>query len=284
MKGGGRWYIETIKSILNIRVVREYIYANSYTLSKELLKQNNRSCVLMYCSGLCGEYKKGYIQWIKDKFDIKLVLYQYDPTDLYYTNICKEYQGHLDIFDYIYNINSDDARRYRHIYWPLIYTPQKVLSEEAIFNLYFCGFGIDRASICEKIAMNAQARNAIAKLIVFHYIDDNYYGVNVITKPISYEENLKNVFQSKCLLEIMHNQYDNPTMRYVEAVVYNKKLLTNNKNVVNYPYYDSRYMKIFADVNEIDWDWVISDEKVDYMYDGTFSPRLLLEDIKRRVK
>ena len=67
------------------------------------------------------------------------------------------------------------------------------------------------------------------------------------------------------------------SLRPYEAVCYNRKLLTNNKSILDFPYYDSRYMQYFETVEEIDWDWVKEDIPVDYGYDCKFSPMRLLE-------
>ena len=40
-------------------------------------------------------------------------------------------------------------------------------------------------------------------------------------------------------------------------------------------------MKIFDNVEEIDWNWVKQKEKIDYGYQGEFSPLRLLEYLNR---
>ena len=70
------------------------------------------------------------------------------------------------------------------------------------------------------------------------------------------------------------------SLRYFEAIVYNKKLLTNNPEVVELPYYDERYMRVFESIEDIDVDWVKAIEKIDYKYKGEFSPLGIIEYIK----
>ena len=67
------------------------------------------------------------------------------------------------------------------------------------------------------------------------------------------------------------------TLRPYEAVVYNRKLLTNNRSILDFKYYNSRYMQLFERAEEIDWDWIAADTEVDYGYQGDYSPRKLLE-------
>ena len=70
-----------------------------------------------------------------------------------------------------------------------------------------------------------------------------------------------------------------PSLRYFEAVCYNKKLLTNNPCVVDLPYYDPRYIQVFNNPSDIDIDWLREDCTVDYGYKGDFSPNILIDRI-----
>lgn len=73
------------------------------------------------------------------------------------------------------------------------------------------------------------------------------------------------------------------TLRAYEAVAYNRKLLSNNKTILSFEYYDPRFMRYFEQVKDIDWDWVKEDANVDYDYKGEFSPVLLIDDIIKRL-
>lgn len=74
------------------------------------------------------------------------------------------------------------------------------------------------------------------------------------------------------------------TLRYYEAIVYNKKLLTNNKFVKRLPFYNPKFMYIYEKVEDIDIEWIKKEEMVDYKYNDEFSPVKLIEDIKKRVE
>ena len=61
------------------------------------------------------------------------------------------------------------------------------------------------------------------------------------------------------------------TLRYYEAVMYGKKLLTNNPTVKELSFYDERFIRYFEKPEDIDLEWVKAREKVDYNYTGEFS-------------
>lgn len=103
------------------------------------------------------------------------------------------------------------------------------------------------------------------------------YG-KCIRRFLSYDEIIKNIEKSNCILEVLQKGQNMQSIRYLEAVCYRKKLLTNNENIVNYPYYNEKYMKTFKTVDDIDWTWVMKQEKVDYG-DYDFSSKKLLDYI-----
>lgn len=61
------------------------------------------------------------------------------------------------------------------------------------------------------------------------------------------------------------------TVRYYEAVYYNKKLLTNNPSVRDLSFYDPRYMRYFETVDDIDFSGVKEKVPINYHYAGEFS-------------
>lgn len=94
-----------------------------------------------------------------------------------------------------------------------------------------------------------------------------------------YEKILAGVSQSKVILEILQKGQNGPSLRYYEAVCCNKRLLTNNPGVVELPYYDTRFMKVFHSAADIDYDWIKEDISVDYQYSEDFSPKYMLKRV-----
>lgn len=117
---------------------------------------------------------------------------------------------------------------------------------------------------------------------------DNYKNcstahIHYLNKVVKYHRILDEVRGSNCIVEILQKQQHCQSYRYFEAIYYNKKLLTNNPDVVNYPFYNPDYIKIFKDISEIDCEWIKKREQVDYGYNNEFSPVLLLDMIKKDI-
>jgi hypothetical protein len=102
-----------------------------------------------------------------------------------------------------------------------------------------------------------------------HYIWGNWQPYSMVLDAIA---------NSNTIIEILQDGQSGASLRYFEAVCYNKKLLTNNPHIKEFPFYDERYMKIFSNISDIDYDWICKREPIDYHYNGEFSPQKLIND------
>ena len=106
-------------------------------------------------------------------------------------------------------------------------------------------------------------------------------SLNTISNSINYLKVIAEIKSTNCILEVLQEGQNVQSIRYFEAVVYNKKLLSNNPNLKKLPFYDERYMKYFENVNDIDWQWVQKKEMIDYKYNNEFSPIHMIEMIEK---
>ncbi len=104
-------------------------------------------------------------------------------------------------------------------------------------------------------------------------------GVEYGDSFIPYSEMLYHSVNSRCILEINQDNADGYTSRFLEAVMFNKKLITNNTSIKGSEFYTPDYIQIVDDFSRIDTEFVKRDMDVDYRYDGQFSPLKLIERI-----
>ena len=67
-------------------------------------------------------------------------------------------------------------------------------------------------------------------------------GIN--THKIPYRKVVKNIENSRCILEIANKNSNGSTMRAIEAIVYDKYLITDNKIILKNKYYNTDMVKI----------------------------------------
>lgn len=89
---------------------------------------------------------------------------------------------------------------------------------------------------------------------------------------IPYTEVLRHTLDTRCLVEILQSGQHAQTIRYFEAVAYDRLLLTNNPYVETLPFYDPEKIRIFSSPDDIDVDWIRNAPLPSFGYRGEFSP------------
>lgn len=103
-------------------------------------------------------------------------------------------------------------------------------------------------------------------------------------KYIIYKELLSRDKATNCILEIMQKGQTGYTCRAQEAIIFNKKLLTNNKWITKSRYYNPLFIKVFDKIGKEEIEFVKEQVFVDYKYDGSFSPIKLIEYLDGRIQ
>lgn len=190
-----------------------------------------------------------------------------------------------NIWDHIYTFDPLDAKTYGFIYRGFNYYSKQELpilkfpTEDA----YFIG-GIkgNREETINALYRSITSYGGKCNFNVMVYKNQTYEkidGIHYILgnwKP--YEEILKNVVNCNTIIEILQDGQSGASLRYFEAVCYNKKLLTNNSNIKSFPFYNEHYMKVFKNAKDIDPEWICQRIPIDYHYQNEFSPKKLLQE------
>lgn len=195
------------------------------------------------------------------------------------------------IFDLVYTFDKQEAKKHNLRYWNTVYSKkEEYLDVLPKTNLYFCG--AEKGRIQEIVAIAEQCLSANIKYkmdVVFDQkceTDIRKYE-NIIVHEngdfLTYKEVLQSTLQAQCILEIVQKGQKAPTLRPFEAVCYRRKLLTNNSEIFKFPYYDPRYIHYYEKIEEIDWNWILQENVVDFSYQDDFSPNALFDDIRNNI-
>lgn len=195
-------------------------------------------------------------------------------------------------WDYVFSFDKNDCNEYGFEYLEEKYYSNngKNLPKEIENDIYFIG-RVKPGRKKEIIDIyNYLNKNGIKADFNFVFIDDKIEkvftdeelnnGIHYYNYFIKYNDILKKVSKSKCILEYNTTGQTSQSLRYFEAVTLNKKLLTNNQNVKRLNFYNEKYMKIFNNIYEIDIDWLKNDMNIDYGYNNEFSPIGLIDMLK----
>lgn len=81
-------------------------------------------------------------------------------------------------------------------------------------------------------------------------------AVNVLFRTLKYPETLKEMMKYDVILDIACDGQHGPSLRYYEAVVYNRKLISTNKEICKMRFYNPEFMKIVETPDQIDLAWL----------------------------
>jgi hypothetical protein len=100
-----------------------------------------------------------------------------------------------------------------------------------------------------------------------------------------YIENLRHILSANCIFEVMQGGGKGFTLRYGEAIMYNKKIITNNQEVINAPFYSKDKVHVFQNAMEIDTTFPkLEPIEVDYDFKEKILPSNLLTFIDSKLK
>ena len=194
-------------------------------------------------------------------------------------------------WEQVYTIDKDDADEYGWNYIGLNYysSPKKLIQGLSSDAYFVGGLKGNRDSVIFDLFRKLK-KDSYPVFDVYCYSNEQYTkcekidGLNHFRKWQSYKKILAKTAATNCIVEILQENQTCQSLRYFEAVVFNKKLLTNNRNVINLPFYDERYMRYFETVGDVDVDWIKKKEQIDYRYNDEFSPKMLFEQIRGDIE
>ncbi len=115
--------------------------------------------------------------------------------------------------------------------------PRESIQKFDITNdFFFVGYEKDRLAEIMKLKEQLLNLNFRVKFLV---IKDK-------TEEIMYYQVIENILHSKCIVDIIQNGQSGISTRPLEAIFFNKKLLTNNRNIVNEDFYHPNNIFIFG--------------------------------------
>lgn len=151
------------------------------------------------------------------------------------------------VFDQIYAFDKVDAKNYGFCFTPLIYTRNPEYKENTKeYDVFYIGNAKDRLDSLHKIYERCIATdlrccfyiNGVSK-------EKQLYPAIHYNEPLSYSSVLDYISKSKCMVDAIQSGSTAMTIKVCESVIYDKKLITTNKNVANEPFYSPDYFYVF---------------------------------------
>ncbi len=278
-------------------LIKPSIYQNRYRIEDSRLKrlftykipQDTDIAILSHIS-LCNIGKRSLIKTKSGK--CRVILFLHDPINQLsnnYQNMINDYRQ-SGLIDEIYSFDKEDCTKYNFKYCEQIYSPPTVETpQQTEYDIYFAGRDKGRYEVLNKLAVKFTEHNIKclfripklrgAKRSVFsHLLHEDFKE-----KMISYDLSIAEMITANCIFDLVQDNQYGLSWRIIEALYYNKKLITNNVSILSNKYYDPRYMQYFEKIEDIDFDWIKNRVSVNYNYQNDYSAtkfiNSLLEDI-----
>lgn len=203
---------------------------------------------------------------------------------------------HIDSFDLIYDFEHKESNakkvKYLEQFFPVGINDIHQLStgkkkhEKTV--CYFLGRDKKRLSAITELAENLLGYNVILDFNIVKDKDSQGNSAYFIDNPFSYNENLKRSLAADIIVDITQEYQSGWTLRILEALYFNKKIITNNKKVLDSEIYSKeRFFVLGHDKWSsfeffMDADILPVTESVLYKYSPDFMLETIIKEFETR--
>ena len=266
---------------IKVNLPLKCIWHRFFTLSHIDLSKDENYIILG--NGIFNYYDSAWLNKLKKKYNVHYILYYIDPISGLMSKYMKDNIEQLDK-DYTFTFDYEDSRRIDAIHTMCLYSKRDVPIVEKVKknSVYFVGMNKkNRVEIIHEIWDKLQSGGIKCDFNIVGVDKDSQIKEDIHYNNMqTYDEILEHIQSYECILEVLQPGQSGVTLRYYEAVLYNKKLITNNQLVKKLPFYDSKYIQVFDNIEDIDINWIKKKEKIDYKYQNEFSPINFMKKIE----
>lgn len=228
-------------------------------------------------------YNGAFLQMLRKKYNGKIVIIYYNPISK--TRYDESFRNKY--YDLICVFSSDDARKYKALKITGFYSELKdVLPDNnEKSDVFFVGSDKGRLSVLHDFYRKAKEEGVLCNFYINGVPREKQLFPEEVhyNQYISYKDVIGKIKASKCILEIIQDGVNGGTLRYREALTYQKRLISNNTNLEKGVSFDSRFMKKMTSVESFDFCFIKDTTPVQYNYSSS-SPNIMLDQIKKGLE
>lgn len=203
------------------------LYGNKLS---EDVNSNENAYDLIFC--INGHYiSNDFWDYLKAKNkDALMVVYLWDDIDNLFQT------GFVDKFDLRYSFNLNDCNKFNMKYLPMFVQGSKLEHEKNNkYDLAIIGTAhADRVDFVKKIYEKYKTEYTF---YIHLYHPTNQSGFFCYNYALDYSKYIEILSQSKVVFDIPSIKQNGPTTRFFDALLTETKVISTNKNIVNYPIY-----------------------------------------------
>lgn len=259
------------------------IWNSKLILKKDDLREVDRNYIIFQSN---IKFSPSYIKRLKKEKNACIILYLPDTiSGIGIGNTIDDFKRYCNYYkiDYVFSFDKEDCKKYNLKFFD-IYSVQTVDNKannenQSIFYIGNCRNDERRKKLIKVYEKIYKAVQCNFNLVGVKEEKKLYSNEIKYNHSLPYYDVIKKIQSNNCILELINDNQSGNTLRFKEAICYNKKLLTNNYYVLNSSYYNSEWIQYFKNVEEIDIEWIKKKVNINYNYNGEFSPKELLKQI-----
>ena len=250
-----------------------------YTLNHYPFDSSERYWIIFLNGAFRNYYSKEYLLEFKNTHpNVRLAMIMYDSYSNKHARRAIEF---MSLFDKVFSFDEEDCRKHglERIYSTFSF-PSFVRKDEQFHRgAFFVGAAEGRLELMEKCfsKISSIVRNCQFNVVGVPKKQQRIPEVITYNIGMPYKEALQYSYNSDLVVELVRDGQAGISLRTCEAIFFNKKLLTNNSCIKKMPFYDSRFMSIFHNGDDIDLDFVQNSVEVQYEKGNWFSPLRIIE-------
>ena len=165
----------------------------------------------------------------------------------YYWNVITDKNSWImneKYIDEFWTFDEQDAKKYNLKFSPQFYYQKEELTNlEYKYDVCYLGAAKDRESEILEIESKLKKEKLETNIIISHSGD----------KLKTYDEYLEMINESRAILDVVGKSQIGITLRCLESIFFEKKLITNNMNIINTPFYNKKNIFIIGkdDISQI---------------------------------
>lgn len=193
-------------------------------------------------------HDRDILRFIKKKNpSCRIIVWNWDPIISIGSSILNDDTKKYEVWSFDY----DDCKKYNLFYNSQFYFKVDNIKNKPEYDVFFIGIDKGRYKTILKLEDEFAKRNVTTKILIvknrYHY-----YGKKqkfLLNEGIPYDEVIDYIKKSKAVLEINQEDQSGLTIRALECLFYEKKLITNNKNIKNEKFYSAENIFILGEDN-----------------------------------
>ena len=268
-----------IQNVLKLprRVFFPFIFKNTF--------KNNKPFSFVFA---LASYPLEYIDYLRNHYPgCKLVMIHRDLVKIAHLNPNYSEENMNRIFDLRLTYDIGEAKIYNMVHFNEIESkvPIAIAPDYPLCDVFFAGKAKDRLPKLIEAYDRFTSFGLKCSFFITHVKKENQIqrdGITYSDKFMPYMEMLYKSVNARFMFDINQSGAVGYTSRFLEAVMYNKRFVTDNISVKDTNYYDTGDILYYENIEDIRKDFFDKSE-ADYGYNGEFSPINLILQIDKEL-